>query len=606
MDKKNSASKAALWASLGLLALSMLLLLLLNSKITVYSDDYWYGTFFDSGLGGFLRQMLSHYRSTNGRLYVHIIVPVVLLFDTKLFAVLSPVLLALLFWFGARYLNDTLSTPALLLCAALGVLGTMACDAAYLRMTLLWISAYFNYIFPVAAAVLAGWFQQRLYGGKIRSRAFFAAGVVFSFLAGAATEQGAIMTLILLWGGALLQRFLVQRCRHLWTYPAAALAGFLTILLAPGSWERVGRGIDGGFFSFLHPSVFVPRFLDVFRYMQYPSTIVLLTALFLLAALVALHDRRLSRGLLLGFPLAAGQLLGLLLGAETFGSCWMVAGCLVLAVLFLLEQDYWPTGLLLLASLASNGMLIITTLNSERTAFPSIIALLLVLISLLARLLRPLAFPARTGAAAVLALVCIAAWVPTFRGYCASKQIVDKNLAAVEESRQTGVCPIDIDIDPRYRFTMLFEGRYFYDNFRAYYHMDPATQIVFTSRRWKLDTIASESEVYPFPTLEDERGLFFPVEFALASAGGWAEWDWRSSSYTIWYHGGTYHVSKDGALSQVAEDGTMTPMAEDFTLLLPYSKTYTLLYCPAGLLEEYFGLHWTYNAQTGRYFIPRQ
>lgn len=606
MDKKNTASNTALWVSVGLLALSMLLLLLLNTKITVYSDDYWYGTFFEGGPVSFLHQMLSHYRSTNGRLYVHIIVPIVLLFDTKLFAVLSPILLALLFWFGARYLNDTLSTPALLLSAALGVLGTMACDVAYLRMTLLWISAYFNYIFPVAAAVLAGWFQTRLYGDKIKSRPFFLAGVLFSFLAGAATEQGAIMTLVLLWGGALLQRFCVGRCKSLWTYPIAALVGFLTILLAPGSWERVGRGIDGGFFSFLHPSVFGPRFLDVFHYMQYPSTIVLLTALYLLAALLALREQRLSRGLLIGFPLAAGQLLAFFLGAETFGSCWMVLGCLVLAVLFLLEQDYWPTGLLLLASLASNGMLIITTLNSERTAFPSIIALLLVLLSLLARLLRPLALPAQAGSVALLALVCIAAWVPTFQGYSASKQIVDKNLAAVEESRQTGVCPIDIDIDPRYRFTMLFEGSYFYNNFRSYYHMDPETRIVFTSQRWKLDNLTSEEERYPFPTLEDERGLFFPVEFSLAAAGGQAVWDWRSSSYTITYHGGTYHITEQGVLSQVEEDGSLTPIADDFTLLLPYSKTYTLLYCPARVLEEYFGIHWTYDAQAEEYHIPRQ
>ncbi|MBQ5749243.1 MAG: hypothetical protein IIV87_03715, partial [Oscillospiraceae bacterium] len=64
--------------------------------ITVYSDDYWYGTFFDGGLGGFIRNMIEHYRTTNGRLYVHLIVPFVLLFDTKLFIVISPVLLALL------------------------------------------------------------------------------------------------------------------------------------------------------------------------------------------------------------------------------------------------------------------------------------------------------------------------------------------------------------------------------------------------------------------------------------------------------------------------------------------------------------------------------
>ena len=61
----------------------MALLALLNSKITVYSDDYWYGTFFQNGFSGFLREMYQHYMQTNGRLYVHAIIPVVLLLDRK-------------------------------------------------------------------------------------------------------------------------------------------------------------------------------------------------------------------------------------------------------------------------------------------------------------------------------------------------------------------------------------------------------------------------------------------------------------------------------------------------------------------------------------------
>ena len=70
------------WFAGLLLLAAMVLLAVLNTKITVYSDDYWYGTFFDDGFGGFCRNMIEHYRTTNGRFYVHLIVPFVLLFDT--------------------------------------------------------------------------------------------------------------------------------------------------------------------------------------------------------------------------------------------------------------------------------------------------------------------------------------------------------------------------------------------------------------------------------------------------------------------------------------------------------------------------------------------
>lgn len=93
----------------------MALLALLNSKITVYSDDYWYGTFFQNGFSGFLREMYQHYMQTNGRLYVHAIIPVVLLFDTKLFIFLSPVLLAALYAMGAKALNAELKFSSVLL-----------------------------------------------------------------------------------------------------------------------------------------------------------------------------------------------------------------------------------------------------------------------------------------------------------------------------------------------------------------------------------------------------------------------------------------------------------------------------------------------------------
>lgn len=587
-----------------LLLLAMALLALLNSRITLYSDDYWYGTFFDGGLRAFCENMARHYRETNGRFYVHVIIPFVLLFDTKLFLVISPILLALLYYFGAKLLDLSRSPSQLLIAAALGVFVTLSCDVQYLRMTVLWISAYFNYVFPLCMTCIAAVFQLRHLRGEQAKKGHIW-GLIFAVLAGATTEQAGIMTLVVIWGLALLYWIFGKKpLKSCLSYPVFALLGFLTILLAPGSWARVDRGVDGGILSCLHPTVFASRFFDAMIYMvKYRWAVVLLVAVDTLAALSCFADRRLSRWLLTGLLMAAGQIVCFLLGLDKIACVWAFLSQIALAVLFLLQKDYWPTGLMILASLAGNMVLIITTLGSERTAFEPIVALIMVAVSLLLLVLERLPRAAKLAAVCIVCAVCALAYVPTLAGYTESRKIVDENLAAIEQSRETGVCELDIDIDPRYRFTMFFEGSYFLDNFKAYYDIPAATKIVYKSSRWKTAQIASGETVYDFATLEDETGLYFPVEFALKSAGGQASWSWKNKTYTITIGGRTFFASMDGRLREYLPDGSYALRSERFTILLPFSETYTLLYCPASELKEQLGIDWTYDAQQNRYTI---
>lgn len=589
------------------LLLTMAMLAVLNSKITVYSDDYWYGTFFDNGFVGFLKEMYRHYMQTNGRLYVHLIVPTVLLFDTKLFIFLSPVLLALLFALGAKAQNAQLQTGDVLLAAAFGILLTLASDVQYLRMSLLWISAYFNYIFPVLMTCAAALCQRRWYAGR-QGKAEHVFGLIFAILAGAGTEQCGIVSLVVVWGYAILSRIWggVER-RRCWGYPLFVLLGFLTILCAPGSWARVDRGVDGGILSCLHPDVFIRRFYDAIIYVvKYPSSVILLALTDVTAALLCLKDRRLYRGLLVGFPFAALQLAFYALDWYWPACVLYAVSVLALSVLLLLQKDYWMTGVLLLGSLASNMMLIITTLNSERTAMIGMVTLILVFVSLLFRLLSYVRRGAACAELCLLAALCCAAYVPTLMGYSASKKIVDANLASVKASRETGYAEFNIDIDPRYRFTMPFEGDYFYTNFRKYYHMDADTPLIFTSSRWTLGWIANaDGTACVFPTLADETGLYFPFEQALASIGGKAVYSWRDHSYDVTLGGDRWHITAEGKISRVNDDGKQTVLGNDFVILLPFSETYTLLYADASQLTQYFGVTWTYDAATSQYTLAR-
>lgn len=601
--RPQSNIRALLPGALMLLA-AMALLTVLNSQITLYSDDYWYGTFFDGGLSCFWQRMAQHYFETNGRFYVHLIVPFVLLFDTKLFVFLSPVLLALLYWFGAKLLDCACTVSELLVAAALGIFCTLACDVQYLRMTVLWISAYFNYVFPLCMTAIAAVFQLRHLSGR-QSGAGHVVGLIFAVLAGASTEQAGIMSLVIIWGCALLHWIFAKTpLKRCWSYPVFALLGFLTILLAPGSWARVDRGVDGGILSCLHPTVFLSRFFDAMIYMvKYQTTVLLMVAVDTMAAVLCMTDKRLTRWLLTGLVMAAGQIIWFVTGLDKLACVWMALSQLALAGMFLLRRENWPTALMLLASLAGNMVLIITTLGSERTAFEPIVALIIVAISLLMRLLRKLPRAAAGAVTCALALVCVCAYIPTLRGYMQSRRVVDKNLAAIEDSRRTGVCALDIDIDARYRFTMFFEGNYFLENFRQYYDIPDTTRIVYQSQRWNLARIASGDTVYDFPTLADDTGLYFPVEFAVQSAGGTATWSWKNQTYTITLDGKTYFAGRDGKLRVYLPEGGSKLLCDDFTILLPFSETYTLLYCPAEALRDQLGVDWAFDEQQNVYTI---
>ena len=99
------------WGGAAVLLLAMLLQLAVNAHLTVYSDDYWYGTFFQDGFKGFLRHSWNHYQNTNGRVYVHLLIPILLLADTKLFALLSPILTALILLLGLRVQTEPGDAP---------------------------------------------------------------------------------------------------------------------------------------------------------------------------------------------------------------------------------------------------------------------------------------------------------------------------------------------------------------------------------------------------------------------------------------------------------------------------------------------------------------
>ena len=89
-------------------------------------------------------------------------------------------------------------------------------------------------------------------------------------------------------------------------------------------------------------------------------------------------------------------------------------------------------------------------------------------------------------------------------------------------------------------------------------------------------------------TLGFASDVVFTGNFVQA-AGGTAEYSWKNHSYTITLGPLTYLAEEDGRLWLYQQDGSKKQIADDFTILPPFSETYTLLYCPADKLRDYLG-----------------
>lgn len=602
--RRGLPEKRLLWCALAVLLLAMLMQLAVNLNLTVYSDDYWYGTFFQDGPIGFLRHTWSHYQNTNGRVYVHILIPILLLADTKLFALLSPVLTALIFLLGLRVQNARMGAGALLLATALALLSLLGSEIQYLRMSLYWLSAFFNYAFPLIFPLLAMRMTDR-FCEKAPSRPARLALCLCALLAGAGTEQCGLVSLILIWGYWLFKRKQAGKDAALYLAPLFTGLGYLTILLAPGSHARMARGIDGGVLSFLDPEVLRFRFFDVMGYLcGFTFWNVLFGCFCLLLALLCLTEReggKLPRHFLSGFPAAGLVALLALTGREEALAVFTVAYTLYAAVFLLTRPDYRETGLLLLGAGASVMMLLVTTLYYARTFFPCLLLFLAVCWSLLFRLLEKCPALPRAGVCVLLAAVFVLRYIPIYQGYRANNAVVRENLQAVEAARESGELELSIDLDADYRFTMFFEGAYFLSNFLQYYGLPQDMPVSFTSGQWDISGLRVGEKTSTFPVLEKDGELLIPIEFLFQESGNPCEFYWTDLHFELSCGGEDYALYSDGRLMRHLPDGTDELFDGSCQVVMPHSYTYTLLYLSAEDLSRCFGISIDYDAESDEY-----
>jgi len=178
--------KPDMYILVGCLLAAIIAIYFLNAQITLYSDDFFYGTFFRDGLGEFVRNTIWHYNNFNGRVLVHALLQVALIFDTMLIPAVNIIFLLAICYFAYRLSAENFVIRDFLVYALFFFCTFMLIDVSFLRESFLWSSGTFNYTLGVVGICAA------LFIAKSNAHTVKWYIIPLSFFTGATTEQSGL------------------------------------------------------------------------------------------------------------------------------------------------------------------------------------------------------------------------------------------------------------------------------------------------------------------------------------------------------------------------------------------------------------------------------
>lgn len=538
---------AALFFAAAIVALCLLL-----SEMTVYSDDYHFGTFFRDGPGAFFEETVNHYCYSNGRLLVHFLLELTLLADTKVYLFLCPLLICLTIWLLPGVLGVRLTFAEL--CSAMGatIFLVIGLSTQMLRESLLWMSGSFNFVLPMGIVFAAAYFQKKyLTMGKVGF-----AGILFALLAGATTEQYGFFTCIVLWGMAIMHSVRAKKqIGKNFLLPLCALIGYLTVLLSPGIWLRIGNE-SGGLLTILNPAVLVKRFSEIMTFVT-NGCLPVLVFFCLAAASLVFAGKQYSKLLLLGYPIGLILYFGAQVNVALSELCFLLY-LLFTAILLVCKREHTEMGCLLLGAFGSQLILLFSGVYGFRTTFPLAFMLILATVYFAVEVLRRCHWLWYLPVFAGVITVSMHWYLPTFQGYRSARAVIDENLAAVKKGESGGTIHLNLDVDESYGYTSFYHNSYFYGSFLKYYRIDPDTTAVFVESSYYPKVFVNGKNAFLPALIEDDGSVFFPIANVLELAGGSYEVgidtthiSGQGSDYWLFFDGSAFSLYRDVATTDL-------------------------------------------------------
>lgn len=582
---ERAGRNALLWMNGVLLAL-----LAYFSLVTVYSsDDYWYSTFWDNGLGHYLELMEFHYRSFNGRTVVHVLAHVVLHFGGWLFALVCCGLCVTSAWLAAK--ADGLERGRFRALLFVVLIGIFSMPLDMFNQGMMWVSAFCNYLFPVTMACLLILALER---GS--SWVFLPA-----FLCGASTEQMGLAAVALC--GIYTVLALAHR-RGAWRYAASmlmAIGGVLTIFLSPATRLRAERSVPLDSLAQILELLRKDILLEAELLTANPAPVLVMLAVLGLGALLLWNREGLKWPAILSAVGCVALIAGSF-GSEPVCIAGFIVGFAALAGVgwMLLTRGGEAIGAMILTALAAAAVMLPTDTIEPRVMLPVYLLLLLAGGCLLVMQL-PKVEQMAVPAAVVLAVTIVLA-IPAVRGYWYNYQIDERNKAYAREDAQTPFVRYCLDYDMDYTWSKADFDGYFRSKYAQSIGLPETTPIRFFSDHAPIKPVyCGDTELALLSVCGEDGTVFFPLRDVIEIMGG--ALDWYGSRMTLKFNGTEYALLRSGedALHVTWTDAHGAEREAQGVCMIHCGSTF----CDSTLFVEGLGFAIQWDEQEGYYRITK-
>lgn len=445
-----------------------------------------------NGPAEFWRLTIHHYQAFNGRALVHFVAQTVLAFPPVVFATLNTALLLGIGYLGGLIQGTEKHTRSILWAVLLFLIQILVLPKDIITEGLLWVSASYNYMFPVFLTVLALFVLWRFLEGKrkgfFRKLLFGLFFILVQFAAGATTEQCGFMAAAATGIYGLVWAIRTHKGWYkLFLAPLLATAGYLTVFLSPATQRRAERSVSVEADSL---SLQFDRLVKAFfSWDGILLPLILAAVLLILCLLIPRTRKKLNRATL-----------ALLAGGVASAAIMLPTGNFDPRVML-----PWALTLLLVSA---RCILLLLSLFKKGSPLPLFCCILLLGASL------ALCSPLLTGAA---------------KNYALEK----RNRAAVREARETGVLYYDIDYDERWCYpSLMYTEGSFYSRFLDANRLNDCTVYLESAH---MKNVYLNGQRLSSPGYERDGKVFFALRDVIEGFGG-----------TVGYDQGIYIVNLDG------------------------------------------------------------
>ncbi|WP_341349956.1 DUF6056 family protein [Clostridium sartagoforme] len=172
--------------------LLILCMYIIHRYVYIYADDLYYSRDIQNGIS-FLPKLMWKELNTNGRVWVHVILSLLVKYDVLLYRIINPIIITLGAFLIAKISNKDIENNKILPAAIVSSLLFLAMPTQIANTTLYYAACALNYLYPALVSILFGYVFLRYFSKEGNLSKVNLWIIVLGFFSGSSTQQaGAI------------------------------------------------------------------------------------------------------------------------------------------------------------------------------------------------------------------------------------------------------------------------------------------------------------------------------------------------------------------------------------------------------------------------------